>query len=145
MRLQGAAAILYHDDEFVLVKHNEKSKHPTGVYSLPGGEHEDLDKDNLDTIVREVDEETGLKLKRSDFEYEDHFDFELGGKTGNRKVSVDLYSSRTKNRTNLKAYNETDPEWVKMNDYLSGKYPITYASRNFEVGVRNLLEKLLNK
>jgi 8-oxo-dGTP pyrophosphatase MutT (NUDIX family) len=144
MTLYGAAAILYRKEQIILVKHNVKSDHLTGHYSLPGGRNQETDFSTIDTILREVHEETGLELDDDKLRLLGHYNFDLGGKVGIRKVEVYLYCYEIGDSQNLKNLGyETTPEWVKMKDYLEGKYPISFTSKNFDSAVRKFIKNLM--
>ncbi len=62
----AAVALIMDDDGSILVeRRSEKLDDPwAGQFALPGGHYDNRDQDLLDTVIREVKEETGLELKR---------------------------------------------------------------------------------
>jgi len=153
MSMFGAAAILYREDEVLIVKHGKESRHPTGLYSIPGGETKPSDRDTMDTIVREIREETGLEIDKANLDPLAHYDFDLGGKRGKRQVSVDLYAcevtDKIKTNVNLDEIRtesfETIPVWVKIEDFILGKYTITYTSGNFLEDIIKYLKRKIRE
>jgi len=138
MPIDGAAVILYRKDEVLLVKHKEKSRNITGFYTLPAGEVEFRDKDSIDAAVREVNEETGLEIDKENLSSLGRYDFSMERKRGKEQISLDLYACGIF-RGNLKSGVETIPIWVKIEDFVLGKYPSPYTSGNFSDDIKRFL------
>ncbi len=62
----AAVALIVDEDGNILVeRRSEKLDDPwAGQFAFPGGHYDNGDQDLLDTVIREVREETGLELKR---------------------------------------------------------------------------------
>ena len=144
MQRHGAAVVLYQKNEILIVKHKLPSRHFAGVYTIPGGETEHYDEDTENTAVREVKEETGLDVNRENICKLGHYDFTMGRKVGMEELSVDLYSCN-KFGGELREGDETIPIWVKIEDFISGKYPLPYMSGDFSSGINNFLKKVMNE
>lgn len=144
MQRHGAAVILYQEDEMLLVRHSEESRNITGFYTLPAGGTEPCDKDSEDIIVREVKEETGLDINKQYLRALGHYDFTLERKVGKEQISLDLYACRTFSGKLMSGV-ETEPIWVKIEDFISGKYPLPHTSGNFLDEINKFLRKIIKK
>ena len=139
--IEGAAAILYREDKVLIVRNVGKSRHVIGTYGLPGGEHEECDKDTRHTAVREIEEESGLIVDREDLGLLGHYDFEMARRNGKQHMSLDLYATK-RFRGSIRNGTETEPMWVKIDDYVSGMYPLPYMTGNFSDDIKNFLRKV---
>jgi len=130
MQLDGAAVILYQEDKVLVVKHKDCSRHLTGSYTIPSGQAECYDRDTKDTAIREVEEETGLKIDRKRLFELGRYDFTMQRRVGEDDLIVTLYAC---NRFlgDLRGGSETEPCWVKIDDYIAGMYPTPRMSGNF--------------
>jgi len=136
----GAGVILTRKDEVLLVRHGEKSRNVLGLYTLPGGETESYDKDSMDTVIREVCEETGLIINRKNLRLLGHYIFFMQRRVGKEEMSIDLYSCK-KFKGVLKSGEETEPVWVKSKKFISGEYQLPYTSGNFLADVFKFLKE----
>lgn len=111
------------DDEVLLVKHGEASRHPMGTYGLPAGRIESGEKE-ISAAVRELFEETALKVDwQSLMRRPRIFHAWLARKNSKRKffsmrVFVCHYNQLAMGVPQKS--NETEPVWVKIADL--GKY-----------------------
>ena len=130
MRRHYAVVILFEEDRVLLVRHKEGSRHPTGLYTIPGGEFELCDTDMRDTAVREIEEETGLKINRKRLVRLGKYNFTMQRRVGEEGLTTTLYAC---NRFlgDLRGGSETEPCWVKIDDYIAGMYPTPRMSGNF--------------
>ena len=140
----GSAVVICKGNEVLLVRHGDKSRHLTGVYTLPSGEKELYDHDFEDTAVREVREETGLEITRQSLSRLGHFDSIVERKRGEESVSLYLYTCDSFTGE-LKKQNETEPVWVEIAGVLSGKYPMPRMSGNLSHVVNEHLRNHLKK
>jgi len=130
MRRHYAAVILYREDEVLIVRYKEVSRHPIGTFTIPAGEFERCDTNMRDTAVREVEEETGLKINRERIVRLGKYNFTMQRRVGEEDLIVTLYAC---NRFlgDLRGGSETEPCWVKIDDYIAGMYPTPRMSGNF--------------
>jgi hypothetical protein len=122
----ASCVIVLKDGEILLVKENEKSDHPTGRYSLPAGFLEEGETYE-DAAVREVEEETGLRICKDSLYTIGSYDILLERK-GNASVPVRvcLYANVGNVQSQkLVPGSETVPSFVKAKDFLDGKYRLT--------------------
>lgn len=109
----SAQIVLIKGNEVLLVKHGEAAGHLTGVYGLPGGkpiEGEEM----IQTIIRELKEETGLSVSAQDLrEYEgNRYTADIKRKSGETKRYTMRVFYTTEYTGDLKGSRETTPEWV---------------------------------
>ncbi|MBI4895279.1 MAG: NUDIX hydrolase [Candidatus Aenigmarchaeota archaeon] len=108
-------AIIIKEDKVLLVKHTEKSHHKSGIYGLPSGRPEPSE-DLLEALIREVKEETGLDVKKSDLIRLNHLWFaEIERKDGKKIWSIIPFIAK-KFSGSLSADNETIPEWISIDE-----------------------------
>ncbi len=118
--MQGKAgitvgAVIIKADKVLLVKHTEKSHHKSGIYGLPSGRPEPSE-DLLEALIREVREETGLIVKRTDLLPMPFLWFaEIERKDGKKIWSIIPFIAK-KFSGNLEAKYETIPEWISIKD-----------------------------
>lgn len=74
-KLRTAGCIVEHDGKILLL-HRHPNKPLGGTWGLPAGKVEHGESD-LETIVREVYEETGIKLPPEAFEFLGNYDFDF--------------------------------------------------------------------
>lgn len=105
------------DNSVLLVRHGEAAGHLTGVYGIPGG-HVDGSEDFKQTASREFQEETGLFVAEKDLQEFPDNEYTAGiqRKDGTtRRYTMHIFLAK-KYEGQLKATEETIPEWVKMKD-----------------------------
>jgi 8-oxo-dGTP diphosphatase len=109
--------LVFKNKKVLLVRHGEGAHHEVGTYGWPGGRI-----DNGESLrraaVRELEEETGLKVKEEDLEELQHGLAPVAIKRKNGEVlhfSVHLYRCK-KFTGNLRATEETTPEWVSVSN-----------------------------
>ncbi|KYK27657.1 MAG: hypothetical protein AYK19_06530 [Theionarchaea archaeon DG-70-1] len=90
MREESCGAVVYHGDEFLLLHYE------AGHWGFPKGNRE-RGETKLETAVREIEEETGLKnLKFTDFEKEITYFYKKEGKPVYKTVTYFLAQSKDK-------------------------------------------------
>ena len=62
IRCQGAGALIIHENSFLMVQRSIHDYHEPGTWSIPGGMREDYENSSYATMVREVFEETNIKV-----------------------------------------------------------------------------------
>lgn len=114
-RIHTVAALAFDKSRILLVKHGEAAHHLTGVYGLPGGRL-DIDESLIDGAAREFQEETGLTPEKDSMVplgrvYRAEI-LRKGGEILSTSWNVFVVK---KYSGNLKATDETIPEWVEIN------------------------------
>ncbi len=90
MREESCGAVIYCDDEFLLLHYG------AGHWGFPKGNRE-RGETKLETAIREIEEETGLKnLEFTDFEKKINYFYKRDGKTVYKTVTYFLAKSKTK-------------------------------------------------
>jgi len=90
MREESCGAVIYCDKEFLLLHYG------AGHWGFPKGNRE-RGETKLETAIREIEEETGLKnLEFTDFEEEINYFYKRDGKTVYKTVTYFLAKSKTK-------------------------------------------------
>lgn len=90
MREESCGAVIYCDNEFLLLHYG------AGHWGFPKGNRE-RGETKLETAIREIEEETGLKnLEFTDFEEEINYFYKRDGKTVYKTVTYFLATSKTK-------------------------------------------------
>ncbi len=93
MREESCGAVIYYDNEFLLLHYE------AGHWGFPKGNKE-RGETNLETAIREIQEETGLKnLKFTDFEKNITYFYKREGKPIYKTVTYFLAKSPTKDVT----------------------------------------------
>lgn len=72
-------AAIYKDRKWLLIRRGEGEEHEAGVLSLVGGKVDDISvTENIleETLIREIDEEVGLKVKNLQYLYSTQFSAE---------------------------------------------------------------------
>lgn len=110
-----ASAAAFRGSEVLLVRHGEAAHHLTGVYGLPGGRPEEIDKTLLDAAAREFEEETGLVPERDSMEQiPTIFEAEIPRKGGEiLSTSWHVFAIR-RYSGELRGTEEAAPEWVEI-------------------------------
>ncbi len=105
--------LVYNEDQVLLVKHGEKADHLNDVYGLPAGRLMDGESE-LETAVRELNEETGLITTVDDLvELPKTYSALIRRKDGEKKFSLKVFLCR-KYDGNIQGNDETIPEWVNI-------------------------------
>jgi bis(5'-nucleosidyl)-tetraphosphatase len=93
MREESCGAVIYHKNEFLLLKYE------AGHWGFPKGNRE-RGETKLETAVREVKEETGITdLEFADFEKNISYFYKRKGKTVYKTVTYFLAASKTRDVT----------------------------------------------
>ncbi len=111
----GAAVLIFKDNQVLLVKHGPKAHHVNNVYGLPCGTIEPGENIKA-TAVRELKEETGLITKEDDLAVfpNNYFVSQIKYKDGIlRTMSMTVFVC-TKYSGILQNSQETIPEWVDI-------------------------------
>lgn len=117
MREESCGAIIYYDNEFLLLHYE------AGHWGFPKGNKE-RGETNLETAIREIREETGLKnLKFTDFEKNINYFYKREGKTIYKTVTYFLARSTTKDVTI--SWEHTGFAWVSYEKALE---TLTYST-----------------
>lgn len=134
----GIGAIIMHDGKILLEK--RKNDPGKGKWSVPGGVVE-LGENVIQTVIREVKEETGLDVAEPEhIDVVDQITRDEGGRIKYHFVIID-YLVKLKGGM-LKAASDADElEWVSLSEV--EKYDLTGAFRAFFERNKNLLKKLL--
>lgn len=109
--------LVFKDNKILLVRHGDGAQHETGIYGWPGGridEGETL----IQAAIRELEEETGIKVQEEDLEEILHVFEPVDIRRKNREIqrfSVVLYRCK-KFYGDLVASEETIPEWIRIED-----------------------------
>jgi 8-oxo-dGTP diphosphatase len=106
--------VVLQGDKLLLVKHEEKASHLTGVYGIPGG-RPDKGESILDAAARELEEESGIKANKKDLhEFSNNkYTADIKRKEGLRRMTMTVYVC-VNFSGDLKSSPESSPEWVKM-------------------------------
>ena len=133
----GIGAIIMHDGKILLEK--RKNDPGKGKWSVPGGVVE-LGENVIQTVIREVKEETGLDVAEPEhIDVVDQITRDEGGRIKYHFVIID-YLVKLKGGM-LKAASDADElEWVSLSEV--EKYDLTGAFRAFFERNKNLLKKL---
>ncbi|MDP3726939.1 MAG: NUDIX domain-containing protein [bacterium] len=115
-RIPTVGILVYKEGKVLLVKHREGAKHLTGVYGLPAGRLQEGE-DFSAAAARELEEETGLKTEASQLiRIPTVYEAEIPRKGGEMlKTSWHVFVAKEYSGE-LKASDETIPEWVKINE-----------------------------
>lgn len=117
MREESCGAIIYYDNEFLLLHYE------AGHWGFPKGNKE-RGETKLETAIREIKEETGLKnLKFTDFEKDINYFYKREGKTIYKTVTYFLAKSTTKDVTI--SWEHTGFAWVPYEEALE---TLTYST-----------------
>ncbi len=65
--IKTAGILIFKKDNVLLVKHTQKAEHQTGTYGIPAGRINSNETEK-ETAVREIIEETGLKVEKRDLQ-----------------------------------------------------------------------------
>ena len=133
----GIGAIIMHDGKILLEK--RKNDPGKGRWSVPGGVVE-LGENVIQTVIREVKEETGLDVAEPEhIDVVDQITRDEGGRIKYHFVIID-YLVKLKGGM-LKAASDADElEWVSLSEV--EKYDLTGTFRAFFERNKNLLKKL---
>lgn len=108
--------IILRDDKVLLVREGEKSAHRTGVYNTPAGRI-DANETPMQAAVRELEEESGLQSTEHDLhELPKTYVADIVRKSGETVRFHHTVFVCTKFKGDLKATDETVPEWVKIDE-----------------------------
>jgi len=143
MASRGVSVLILKEDEVLLVRHKQASRHPTDYFGLPGGTLEDKE-NHEDAAIREVSEETGLEIDKNDLTKIGSYAFTIQRRVGEEETGIILYRCE-RFAGILKEGTETIPFWAKIGDVLSGKYKFPEISGNFIPDVMKLLESQYEK
>lgn len=113
--IQSVSAIAIRDGKILLVRHGEGASHLTGTYGLPGGRVMEGESD-IDAVVREFREETGLQAEKKDFiQFNDNFyTAKIPRKSGEVNSFGWTVFKVKKFSGDLKGGDETTPEWIEI-------------------------------
>ena len=133
----GVGAVIVCDDKLLLEKRkNEPGK---GKWSIPGGLVE-LGENVEQTVMREVEEETGLEVEKPEhIDVVDNIIRDESGRVKYHFVIID-YFMRLKGGTLKAASDAEELKWVPLSDV--EKYDLTKTFRAFFQRNRQKLEKL---
>ncbi len=112
----GAVAIS--DGRVLLVRQEEESGHINGMYGFPAG-RVDQGETELEAVVREFTEETGLVAKPFDFkEFANNYFVTDIPRKNNKVITFGFRAYKVANFIGELAgeANKTTPEWVKLED-----------------------------
>lgn len=115
--------LVFKNGQVLLVKHGDKASHITGVFGWPGGRFEKRETKKR-AAARELEEETGLRVKEEDLEEYIHGLAPVKIKRKSGKIltfNVNLFVC-TKFSGKLRATDETIPEWVSISEL--GQYDL---------------------
>ena len=113
--IKTAGVLVFRDQDVLLIRHGEKAGSLNNTYGLPAGRLE-TGESSIKAAVRELLEETGLKTT------EEHLTRVPGKYTATieRKKGVKTFCYKTflcnKYDGELKATEETVPEWTNLNE-----------------------------
>ena len=109
--------LVSNNNKVLLIRHEEGATHRSGVYGIPGGRPE-AGEELKDTAVREFKEETGLTVQKEDLiEYPNNqFSADIAKKDGTTKHYTMTVFRAHKFAGELKATEETTPEWINQED-----------------------------
>jgi mutator protein MutT len=135
--LTGVGAIIICDGRMLLEKRqNDPGK---GKWSIPGGLVE-LGESLEQTVIREVEEETGLQVEKPEHvDIVDQVNFDENGKIKYHFIIID-YFVRLKGGTLKAASDAAELRWVKLEEVEN--YDLTKAFRAFFRKNRHKLEKM---
>ena len=133
----GVGAVIIKDGKILLEKRkNEPGK---GKWSIPGGLVE-LGENVEQTVMREVEEETGLEVEKPEhIDVVDNIIRDESGRVKYHFVIID-YFMRLKGGTLKAASDAEELKWVPLSDV--EKYDLTKTFREFFQRNRQKLEKL---
>lgn len=133
-----AHILLVQDRDVLLVRHEDGAGHLTGVYGIPGGRISDGESSE-DTAIRELFEETGLRVKKEDLrEYESNeYSAEIKRKSGEAKHYTMKVFYAVKFTGELDSSEETTPEWIKVEGL--NKYKLL---PNVERAVKDVINRI---
>lgn len=117
LQIVPTAGVVVFDDEgcVLLVKHLEGSSHLMDVYGLPSGRIK-KGETSMDTAIRELREETGLKVNIEDLSFVKQYSADIQRKNGFvKRFSMDVYMC-IKCIGKLISSEETEPQWVKIKE-----------------------------
>ena len=123
-----------------MVKHTESSNNPEGTYSLPGGRIEPGESPN-DAAVREVFEETGLKIQSSDLIGLGTRSKDIETRRGMETWTSTLFLCRSFQGEARKVETAEEPYWTKIGEVLEGKYKMPKMSRDYELFIMTILQR----
>jgi ADP-ribose pyrophosphatase YjhB (NUDIX family) len=113
--LTVGAVIFNKNNEVLIIRNTEKSKHVANTYGIPAGRpvpHEDVS----DCCIREVKEETGLVIKKEFMQLCPHiYIAELQRVDGKKCFAQVAYCTNTYSG-NITSSPQTEPLWVSLDD-----------------------------
>lgn len=99
--------VMKHKDKVLLLKRSKSSNNP-GQWNFPGGTVEKKDSAKQ-TIVKEISEEVGIKIKKKDVKFLDQFHMK-------NKIVV-FFTTSFKKKPNINLNEESSRfKWVRWND-----------------------------
>lgn len=135
----AVSVIITKKDKVLLVRHKKDSKHPIGVYGLPGGKKENYESFE-DAACREVKEETGIEINKRDLNFIGRYKIKVERKIGEEYADMLLYICE-RFRGSLKESSETKPIWVNIQDFILDKYKIPKITQSFVSDVKKVLKQ----
>jgi len=127
------SVVIVRDDKVLLVKHKERSEHPTDTYGLPAGRIEKNETPE-EAAIREAKEEVGLKVKN--LKRIGKYYAWLERKDGKEYMDMitffcEEFEDEVKGETDI-----TEPKWLKINEL---------DSYNLVQNVKNAIMDGINK
>lgn len=114
--IPSIGVLVFSGDKVLLVKHTAKAHHLTDSYGLPAGRLES-DESLEEGALRELFEETGLKVERDDLVHLPHVFYadipRKGGEIAHFKWDVFVARKFT---GEIRESDETIPEWVELSE-----------------------------
>ena len=111
------AALVFKDNEVLLVRHKEAAGHLTDTYGLPSGRTQEKE-DDKHAAVRELKEETGLIIEKDHLvEFPENLYYASIERKGGEVVNFSWKVFLAKQFSGeLEESEETKPEWVNIDD-----------------------------
>lgn len=131
MFIVSVEGAIYKGDEWLIIRRSEQEEHAAGLLSLVGGkvEKEGFVLDVLEkTLVREIDEEVGIKIKENmQYIYSVSFETDQGEKV----VNIIFLCEYESGRARAKSIDEVDEvHWLTTDDILSLKEAPDYVKES---------------
>lgn len=114
----------------LFVRHTERSQNPTGTYGFPGGKVR-TSESPADAAVREVFEETGLRIRPSDLVPLGTHSVQIETKSGREPWTASLYLCKKFRGKVRREEDREEPVWLSIVDVLAGKYKMPQMSSTY--------------